>query len=66
MSRRFYVPCVLFLPKADHIEYLRVYMRQLRKKLEAGPERLQYILTELGNNSSSRRRQRRIQRRFRR
>jgi len=34
--------------EADHIEYLRVYMRQLRKKLEADPERPQYILTEPG------------------
>ena len=33
---------------ADHTEYLRVYMRQLRKKLEADPERQQYILTEPG------------------
>ena len=33
---------------ADHIEYLRVYMRQLRKKLEVDPERPQYILTEPG------------------
>jgi len=33
---------------ADHIEYLRVYMRQLRKKLEDDPERPQYILTEPG------------------
>ena len=33
---------------ADHTEYLRVYMRQLRKKLEANPERPQYILTEPG------------------
>jgi two-component system KDP operon response regulator KdpE len=33
---------------ADHIEYLRVYMRQLRKKLETDPERPQYILTEPG------------------
>ena len=33
---------------ADHIEYLRVYMRQLRKKLEADPERPKYILTEPG------------------
>jgi two-component system, OmpR family, KDP operon response regulator KdpE len=33
---------------ADHTEYLRVYMRQLRKKLEADPERPQYILTESG------------------
>jgi two-component system KDP operon response regulator KdpE len=31
---------------ADHTEYLRVYMRQLRKKLEADPDRPQYILTE--------------------
>jgi two-component system KDP operon response regulator KdpE len=33
---------------ADHIEYLRVYMRQLRKKLETDPERPQHILTEPG------------------
>jgi two-component system, OmpR family, KDP operon response regulator KdpE len=33
---------------ADHVEYLRVYMRQLRKKLEADPDRPQYILTEPG------------------
>lgn len=33
---------------ADHTEYLRVYMRQLRKKLEAHPERPQIILTEPG------------------
>jgi two-component system KDP operon response regulator KdpE len=33
---------------ADHTEYLRVYMRQLRKKLEVDPERPQCILTEPG------------------
>jgi two-component system KDP operon response regulator KdpE len=33
---------------ADHTEYLRVYMRQLRKKLEDDPERPQHILTEAG------------------
>ena len=33
---------------ANHTEYLRVYMRQLRKKLENDPERPQYILTEPG------------------
>jgi two-component system KDP operon response regulator KdpE len=33
---------------ADHTEYLRVYMRQLRKKLEEDPERPQVILTEPG------------------
>jgi two-component system KDP operon response regulator KdpE len=33
---------------ADHIEYLRVYMRQLRKKLEADPEQPQFLLTEPG------------------
>ncbi len=32
----------------DHVEYLRVYMRQLRKKLEANPEQPEYILTEPG------------------
>jgi two-component system KDP operon response regulator KdpE len=33
---------------ADHTEYLRVYVRQLRKKLEADPEHPQVILTEPG------------------
>ena len=33
---------------AEHTEYLRVYMRQLRKKLENDPERPKYILTEPG------------------
>jgi two-component system KDP operon response regulator KdpE len=33
---------------AHHTEYLRVYMRQLRKKLEEDPERPQYVLTEPG------------------
>lgn len=36
------------IAEADHIEYLRVYMRQLRKKLESDPERPQYLLTEPG------------------
>lgn len=33
---------------ADHIEYLRVYMRQLRKKLENDPEQPEFLLTEPG------------------
>jgi two-component system KDP operon response regulator KdpE len=33
---------------ADHVEYLRVYVRQLRKKLEPDPERPQFLLTEPG------------------
>jgi two-component system KDP operon response regulator KdpE len=33
---------------ADHTEYLRVYMRQLRKKLEEDPERPKCIITEPG------------------
>ena len=33
---------------ADHTEYLRVYMRQLREKLEADPDHPQHILTEAG------------------
>ena len=33
---------------ADHTEYLRVYMRQLRKKLEVDPDHPQYLLTEPG------------------
>jgi two-component system, OmpR family, KDP operon response regulator KdpE len=33
---------------ADHVEYLRVYVGQLRKKLEVNPEEPRYILTEPG------------------
>jgi two-component system, OmpR family, KDP operon response regulator KdpE len=33
---------------ADHVEYLRVYVGQLRKKLEINPDQPQYILTEPG------------------
>ncbi len=33
---------------ADHTEYLRVYMRQLRKKLEDDPDHPQHLLTEPG------------------
>ena len=33
---------------ADHTEYLRVYIRQLRKKLEPDPEEPQILLTEPG------------------
>jgi len=35
-------------PEADNIEYLRVYMRQLRKKLEDNPAQPQFLLTEPG------------------
>ena len=34
--------------EADKIEYLRVYMRQLRKKLEEEPEQPKILLTEPG------------------
>ncbi len=34
--------------EADRLEYLRVYMRQLRTKLEADPHQPQYIITEPG------------------
>ena len=30
------------------MEYLRVYMRQLRKKLEDDPKRPRYLITESG------------------
>ena len=33
---------------ADHVEYLRVYMRQLRKKLEEDPDQPQFLITEPG------------------
>lgn len=33
---------------ANHTEYLRVYMRQLRKKLEVDPENPEVIITEPG------------------
>jgi two-component system KDP operon response regulator KdpE len=33
---------------ADHVEYLRVFIRQLRKKLEDDPEQPRYILSEPG------------------
>lgn len=32
----------------EHTHYLRVYMKQLREKLEADPVRPQYLLTEVG------------------
>ncbi len=35
-------------PQAGTSKYLRVYVRQLRQKIEADPERPQYILTETG------------------
>jgi two-component system KDP operon response regulator KdpE len=34
--------------EADKIEYLRVYMHQLRKKLEDDPEQPKFLLTEPG------------------
>lgn len=33
---------------SDHVEYLRVYIGQLRKKLEENPDEPQHILTEPG------------------
>jgi len=33
---------------ADRVEYLRVYMRQLRTKLEMDPEQPEYLITEPG------------------
>jgi two-component system KDP operon response regulator KdpE len=36
------------LPYADNSHYLRIYMSQLRQKLEADPTQPQYLLTESG------------------
>ena len=33
---------------ADHVEYLRVFIGQLRKKLESNPDQPQFLLTEPG------------------
>lgn len=33
---------------AEHTNYLRVYMAQLRRKLEADPTRPRYLITEPG------------------
>jgi two-component system KDP operon response regulator KdpE len=33
---------------ADHTEYLRVYLRQLRKKIETDPEQPEILITEPG------------------
>ncbi len=35
-------------PEIDNIEYLRVYMRQLRKKLEDDPRQPRFLVTEPG------------------
>ena len=35
-------------PELTDAQYLRVYVRQLRQKIETDPERPQYILTETG------------------
>ena len=32
----------------EHSHYLRIYMRQLRQKLETDPARPRYLLTEAG------------------
>ena len=35
-------------PPLEHSHYLRIYMGQLRHKLEQDPARPRYLLTELG------------------
>jgi two-component system KDP operon response regulator KdpE len=34
--------------ETDHLEYLRVYIGQLRKKIESNPENPQYLVTDSG------------------
>jgi two-component system KDP operon response regulator KdpE len=46
LTHRFLMQAV-WGPDAD-VQYLRIYVRQLRQKIEAAPERPQHILTETG------------------
>jgi two-component system KDP operon response regulator KdpE len=42
------VPAAETLGRADRHAFLRVYVRQLRRKIEKDPERPRYLLTETG------------------
>ena len=42
------VRLVLLWDELTDAQYLRVYVRQLRQKIEADPERPQFVLTETG------------------
>jgi two-component system, OmpR family, KDP operon response regulator KdpE len=48
LTHRMILSAVWNIEDADRVEYLRVYMRQLRKKLEADPEHPQVLVTEPG------------------
>jgi two-component system KDP operon response regulator KdpE len=48
LTHRMILANVWNVADADRVEYLRVYMRQLRKKLEADPEHPQVLITEPG------------------
>ena len=48
LTHRMILSAVWNIENADRVEYLRVYMRQLRKKLEADPEHPQVLTTEPG------------------
>jgi two-component system KDP operon response regulator KdpE len=48
LTHRMILSDVWAVADADRVEYLRVYMRQLRKKLETDPDHPQVLITEPG------------------
>ena len=48
LTRRFLLEEVWGPPYVEEMHYLRVYMANLRRKLEADPARPRYLLTEQG------------------
>jgi two-component system KDP operon response regulator KdpE len=48
LTHRFLLESVWGPPYVEEMHYLRVYMANLRRKLEADPTRPRYLLTEQG------------------